>query len=198
MFRRLESTVLALAIIAVVACGGGGRAAVGASLYSVTSTAMQVPGSEPQACFAMPLPLPPIGCGGVELRGLEMGRLPGVVRYSNGVTETRDAFQFVGTWDGQALTLMRPPSAASQDQASRIPECAQEPGQSAGGPMPPLMQRVIDDQALLKSKGIQLLEFYPCTGSVFLGLVVADQQSIDFLTGRYGEVEIGGWLQPVS
>ena len=68
----------------------------------------------------------------------------------------------------------------------------------SGGPTPPLVQRVMDDEAVLKSSGIEILEFYDCNGTPFLGLAVADPKSVAFLTNRYGHVEIGSWLKPAD
>jgi hypothetical protein len=50
----------------------------------------------------------------------------------------------------------------------------------------------------LRANGIQLLEFYACKGTVFLGLAVADPRAVAFLTDRYGRVEIGSWLKPIN
>lgn len=58
--------------------------------------------------------LPPAGCGGVEVRGLDdPASLPGV-RSRNGVLWSDDLVRMVGTWDGRVLTLTEPPTAAAQ------------------------------------------------------------------------------------
>jgi hypothetical protein len=196
--KRLGAALVVL-FIALTSCGAVGGSVTSAQQYTVTASLMQKPGNDPMACNAIPLSFPPPGCGGVAIHGLDMDSVPGVFTYSNGLRATQTTFRLVGTWDGHALTLMRGPVAAPMSAESRIsPECQQEPGTVAGGPTPPLMQRVMDDEALLRSKGIQLLEFYACKGTVFLGLAVADPPAVAFLTNRYGYVEIGSWLQPVD
>jgi len=181
----------------LTACGQVATVGTAPPLYSVTATVMQKPGEAPHACFGTPLPYPPIGCGGPDLRGVDMLTVRGVTRYSNGVLAT-GALRLVGTWDGHALTLTRPPESAAATDVTRMPQCAQEPGTSSSDPIPQVMKEVMADEGLLRSHGIQLLEFYPCKNTVFLGLAVADSQSVDFLTSRYGHVEVAGWLQPVS
>jgi hypothetical protein len=170
----------------------------GSQKYVVTATVLQVPGQLPRACFAMPASYPPIGCSGVAIRGLDMSSVRGLLRYSNGVSATPGLVRLVGTWDGDALTLTQPASYAPPSAASEIPGCALVPGQSTDDLIPPVIQRVMDDRVFLESNGIVVLEFYPCKGTVFLGIAVADQRSIDFLTNRYGHVEVGGWLQPLT
>ena len=186
-----------LLAVLLTACGRDIQSTSPPVLYTVTSIVMQKPGDLPHACFATPLPYPPIGCGGPDIRGLDLPSLQGVTRYPNGVLAT-GMLRLVGTWDGQALTLTQSAVPAAIKDGTRMPECAQEPGTSSADSIPPVMRRVMDDGAMLRSHGIHLLEFYPCKGTVFLGLAVADQKSIDFLTSRYGHVEVGGWLQPVS
>ena len=196
--RALTSGSLGVLILLLdVACGAVAVPTTPEPLYTVTSTVMQAPGSAPRACFAMPLPEPPIGCGGPDVRGLDMVSAPGATRYRNGVRAT-GVLRLVGTWDGQALALTRRPDAAQMSDQTQMPICAQETGTSSAEPPPPLMQKVMDDEALLKSHGILLLEFGPCKGTVFLGIAVADSKSVDFLTSRYGHVEIAGWLQPLG
>lgn len=164
-------------------------------LYTVTTDVMQKPGHPPRACFATPLPYPPIGCGGVALNGLDMLTMPGLRRYRNGVTSTA-IVRLTGTWDGGALTLTRPPEAAPPKDATQLPSCA-DPGRSSADPLPPEMQMVMDDEALLRANGIQVLEFGPCGDSIFIVVAVADSKTVDFLTKRYRAVEVAGWLEPV-
>jgi hypothetical protein len=188
--------IVPLAALAAWACGSTAQPST-TTLYTVTSTVMQWPGEAPHACFATAAPYPPIGCGGPDIRGLDLASVPSVTRYQNGVLAT-GILRLVGTWDGRALTLTQPPQGASATNITLMPECAQEPGRSSADPIPPVMERVMKDEAVLRSHGVQLLEFYPCKGTVFLGLAVANQKSIDFLTSRYGHVEVGGWLQPLT
>ncbi len=198
MARRVLVCFVLLAVLIGATCAGPLVAQPGPpTLYTVTATVMQTPGQAPHACFAMPLPYPPIGCGGPDLRAFGLLTMGGITRYRNGVLAT-GMLRLVGTWDGQALTLTRPPESRTASEATRMPGCAQEPGQAASDPIPPVMKQVMADDALLRSHRIQLLEFYPCKNTVFLGLAVADSRSVAFLTNRYGHVEVAGWLQPVT
>ena len=200
MAVRLGVCLMALATMAGAACSGSAsQSRVGpgfSTLYTVTSIVMQKPGEPPRACAFMQLPDPPIGCGGPDLHTLDLTTMHGVTRYRNGVLAT-SMLHLVGTWDGRALTLTRPPDTAPIADATSMPQgqCPSQPAQVAS---PPLMQRVISDEALLKAQGIQLLEFGPCGDSLFIVVTVADRDSVRFLTNRYGAVQVAGWLKPVS
>jgi hypothetical protein len=168
-------------------------------LYTVTTTVMQNPPEVPRACSAVPLPYPPIGCGGVPLRDIDLPSLPGVTRYRNGVLAT-GMLRLVGTWDGEAVKLTRQPESAAMKDATPLPTCADVPGRPSTGPLPPVMQRIIADDKVLRTRGIQLLEFGPCQDFVFVVVAVPDSTTVGFLTDRYGsgKVVVAGWLQPVA
>lgn len=68
------------------------------------------------ACYLMLQSLPPAGCGGVELRGVEMASLPGATRYPNG-TLTTGPLRVTGTYADGVLTVTEQPVAASQPTA---------------------------------------------------------------------------------
>ena len=187
---------VSIAAALLLAAGACGAPSGPTNLYTVTSDVMQKPGELPHACAAIPLPYPPIGCGGVDIGGLDLSAVRGVTVYRNGVRAT-GTIRLVGSWDGRHLNLSEPPEPRVVRDATPIPLCAQRPGTSSADPMPPVMARVKDDDALLRSNGVMVLEFGPCNGAVFFGVAVADRKTVDFLTRRYGHVEIGGWLQPV-
>ena len=73
MIRRLLIHVVLAAIC--VACGSA--VAHPSEFYTVTSIVMQKPGEAPHACFTVPLPEPPIGCGGPALEGADISTMPG-------------------------------------------------------------------------------------------------------------------------
>jgi len=81
--------------------------------YTVTASLMQKPGEGPRACTFIPLPLPPIGCGGVSVSGLNIGALPDATRYGNGVVSA-GTYRLVGTWSSGRLVLTTPPSPARE------------------------------------------------------------------------------------
>ena len=192
MIRRLP--VLIVLVATSVACGSA--AAHPSELYAVTSIVMQKPGEAPRACFAIPLPEPPIGCGGPALDHADISTMPGFTNYRNGVGAS-GMVRLVGTWDGQKLTLTRPPEAAATTDQTQAPNCAQDGSEPQGPGLPPMMQKVADDSSNLEAHGIQVLEMYMCKKSLFMVVPVADKPSVDFLTSRYGNVKVDGWLLPV-
>jgi len=196
MAAQVRVSLMILALIAGAACSRSASQTAIFPLYAVTSIVMQKPGEPPHACAFMPLPYPPIGCGGPNLRGLDLITMHGATRYQNGVLATQ-MLHLVGTWDGHELTLTRPPHTAAMADATPMPigQCPSQPAQVAP---PPLMQKVISDEALLKAQGIQLLEFGPCGDSLFLVITVADRDSVHFLVNRYGPVQVAGWLKPLN
>ena len=192
MIRRIP----VLLVLAATCAACGSAAAHPSGLYTVTSIVMQKPGEAPHACFAMPLPEPPIGCGGPALDRADMSTMPGFTKYRNGV-EASGMVRLVGTWDGQKLTLTRPPEAAATTDQTQAPNCAQDGSEPQGPGLPPMMQKVADDSSNLEAHGIQVLEMYMCKKSLFMVVPVADKPSVDFLTSRYGNVKVDGWLLPV-
>jgi len=63
-----------------------------------------------------------------------------------------------------------------------------------------VVERLVRDRPELRAHGIQLLTFGqgPCReDNVFVEVVVADEKTVSFLTGSYGDLEITGWLQPI-
>ena len=187
-------------VILVTAIAGCGRfgAAVSGPLYTVTASVMQKPGERPHACAAIPLPYPPIGCGGPDVRGLDLATMAGVIRYRNGV-HAIGVVRLVGTWDGQALVLTRAPVSAKPADATQLRACQQPFGFTGSSEMPAMMQRLMSDEQVLKSRGLLLLEFGPCDeSSYFVIIPVADSKSVAWLNERYGPtLRVYGWLQPV-
>ena len=194
---RLVSSMLLLLV--AVSCGASGGAVSGGQLYTVTTMVMQKPGEAPHACAAAPLPYPPIGCGGPDVRGLDLATLPGVVLYVNGVRVSR-TLRLVGTWDAGTLVLTRRPTAVDPARSTQIHVCQQPNGFTANGDTPPMMQRLMADTELLRSRGIMLLEFGPCDESTYFTVVpVADADTVQFLADRYGPtLRIYGWMEPVD
>lgn len=194
-FFRIGVALLALAVAACAAPNGHGVAEPSPlPLYTVTSTVMQAPGAPPHICFIEPLPSPPIGCGGPIVRGLDLNALHGLQRYRNGVVAT-PYVRLVGTWHDRALNLTQPPEEASVKDATPKPQCVQT-RQAVGADMPPAMQKVTADSALIAAHGIVMLEWGGCNDSVSIVVAVADKDAVDFLTARYGQIQVSGWLQP--
>jgi hypothetical protein len=181
------------------ACGQTAQLKNPPALYTVTAMVMQKPGDPPRACSFLPLPEPPIGCGGPAVRGVDLLTMPGITRYRNGVMDA-GILRLVGTWDGQALSLTRSPETATVHDATPVPllPCPTTTAQPEPGVVPPQVKQVRDDEALLKSHGIQVLEFGACGDSLVMTVVVADSATVDFLIKRYPGIQVAGWLKRVS
>src|SRR2546421_3168287 len=100
---RWTRALTGLVLVAAVACGGQPLfKAHGKPEYEVTTTLMQKPRGPVVACHAIPLPDPPIGCGGITVRGFDINQGPGAHTYPNGVRSTGPV-RLVGTWSGSSL-----------------------------------------------------------------------------------------------
>ena len=202
---RPAGLVLVLAIVAWTACSD---LRIGEQLYTVTTTVMlgecdsasnspcRKPGQLPVACFATPLSYAPIGCGGVDLEGLDPRSVPGSVTYSNGVVATK-TLTLVGTWTGDALVLTDGAQIAKDTDHTPLPQCHQTPADGEGG-ITPQMRAVLNDGKVLRAHHIQMLEFGMCQGALFLIVAVATPDTVDFLTRRYAPARVAGWLRPLN
>lgn len=77
-------------------------------VYTAASSVLQLKGGPAYLCLGLILEsLPPTGCGGVILRGVDARTLPTAHVYSNGTVDT-GLLRVVGTWDGRELTPTRP------------------------------------------------------------------------------------------
>ncbi len=89
-------------------------AAPAPQLWTGTATLLQTPDGVLTLCGGAILEsLPPAGCGGARVHGLDPMTVEGAVRYPNG-TVTTSSVRLVGTWDGSALTPTRPPEPAER------------------------------------------------------------------------------------
>jgi hypothetical protein len=144
--KVLPPLAAAAAVVAVVAGTAllvGGRADDAAApssspspaaerLWTGTATLLQTPDGSLTLCGgSILLSLPPAGCGGAPVRGLDPMTVPGAHRYENG-TITTPSVRLVGTWDGDALTPTEPPVLAEPDRSSAEPQ--EIPGPSCPEP----------------------------------------------------------------
>lgn len=92
--------------------------------WTGTATLLQTPDGTLTLCGGVTLTsLPPAGCGGAAVRGLDPMTVPGAQRYPSG-TVTTPSVRLVGTWDGTALTPTEPPVLADpayDDPMDQIP-----------------------------------------------------------------------------
>src|ERR1700682_4834765 len=193
--------VLALASIGVVLLARGAtRVSYGSPVsgvrYTVTTSLMAAKGGPLNACFAVPLPLPPIGCGGVEVTNVDVGTILGTTTYPNGTVSTPPV-TLVGTWDGRVLRLTEQPRLTKA--GSTDPQVvAEAPPASSAKSTQEVLQQLKSDEPKLRLRGIILLEWGEGANGVEVTLVVADPGSVLYLYDTYGRMQISGWLQPVN
>jgi hypothetical protein len=185
-----------------VACSGCGglqplTTRVHGTKYTVTAPLLATPGSPVYACYLMLNSLPPAGCSGVEVRNLGPAGIAGVAgayTYHNGIVVS-PSVRLVGRWDGQALTLTDPPTPGHRQSTPR-PVLGLPPAAQGAAPTQ-LSQRIADDIASLRRHGVQVLEVGVGQDGVDVVLAVADARAVQALRGKYGDVHISGWLQPL-
>lgn len=132
-----------LAAVAVVAVAGSVTLALRDEPVDRTATAepqtwtgtaplLQTPDGVLTLCGGPTLDsLPPAGCSGAVVRGVQPMDVEGAVRYRGG-TVTTPSVRVVGTWDGTVLTATEPPVLAERTYAgSPVPEI---PGPSCPEP----------------------------------------------------------------
>jgi photosystem II stability/assembly factor-like uncharacterized protein len=192
--------VLALASIGILLVARGATRVsyggpVSGTRYTVTTSLMAAKGGPLNACFAMPLPLPPIGCGGVEVTNVDVATIIGTTTYPNGTVATPPV-TLVGTWDGRVLRLTEQPQRAKAAGTEPQP-VAQAPPASSAKSTQEVLQELRSDSSKLRQRGIDLLEWGEGAGGVEVTLVVADPASVQYLYDTYGRMQISGWLQPV-
>lgn len=99
-------------------------APVGEQLWTGTARLLQTPDGSLTLCGGVMLTsLPPAGCGGARVRGLDPMTVVGAERFANG-TITTPSVRLVGTWDGEALTPTRPVELAEPPTPEPEPEPA--------------------------------------------------------------------------
>ena len=92
-----------------------GGAPAPSQLWTGTATLLQLSGGDVFLCGGGVLTsLPPAGCGGAVVRGLDPMTVDGAERYANG-TITTPSVRLVGTWDGHALTVTQPAERRDPD-----------------------------------------------------------------------------------
>jgi hypothetical protein len=161
--------------------------------YTVIGTLLSVRGETAQVCAAVIFTLPPTCGSGVTICGVDIRTAPGAHVFSNGTVDT-GLVRVVGTWDGQALTLVGVLRPAGANEMPPWPACA------AGAKNPFLpdstAQRINDDTPSLRSRGIEVLSITPCNDGILVVVPVADSKTVAYLTTRYGQLHVAGWLQP--
>jgi photosystem II stability/assembly factor-like uncharacterized protein len=165
--------------------------------YTVTTSLMAAKGGPLNACFAMPLPLPPIGCGGVEVANVDVASIPGVVTYANGTVGT-PIVKLVGTWDGHVFRLTEQPRPATPGESTEAKLVPQAPPIASKESPQQVVEHLKQDTSDLQKRGIIVFAFGAAADGVEMTVAVADDKTVQYLFDRYGRVYIKGWLQPVG
>jgi hypothetical protein len=194
---RATSATLGLGLLAaftgILAAGSSGPAP---ARYQVVAPLLFLRSGPIYACFSYDLMG---GCGGIPVHGAVLGDLPidGQLTVAS-VGITTGPVRLIGMWDGNVLTLSESPKAG-QGNAIFPDACVQSQGfDEAPGVTPALEQRVIDDYDLMRAQHIEPLQFGMCDETTLgMVVVVADDAAVSWLTGRYHNIKIAGWLQPV-
>jgi photosystem II stability/assembly factor-like uncharacterized protein len=169
---------------------------VGGDRYTVVTSLMSAKGGPLNACYGMPLPAIPIGCGGVEVTNVDVQAIPGVVTYKNGTVGT-PAVMLVGTWDGRALHLTEQPRQTTLN-GTQPQLIVQPPPPSTGKPVGQVLDELRRDSEDLRKRGIVMLSWGQAKDGVEVTLAVADPKSVQYLYDTYGRMRILGWLQPIG
>ncbi len=188
---RQSSAVLGFGFLAaglgVLGAGSNGPAAI---RYELNAPLLAT-GGRVFACFSDALMGPAAGCGGIEVKAIDVSQVPdGGGDHGSPWSQT---MRLVGTWDGQALTLTEPPQPAQK--APGLPQpCTQDFSPQPGFDSIQLQIEVAD---ALRNRGIDVLMSTGCDGmTVGVVLPVADDATVDWLTRHY-HVKVVGWLRPL-
>lgn len=132
--------------------------------WTGTATVLRRPGGPLLLCGGgVATSLPPAGCGGVEVRGLDdPASLPGV-RVQNGVLWTDEPVRMVGTWDGRVLTLTERPTGPEQPETVEPGPPLQPACDEPGGGWP--FDRFSEDG---RRRAVQYVYAQPDYGSVWV------------------------------
>jgi hypothetical protein len=190
--RRQLSVIACVGLLIAWACG---TAPAPTPRYTVEATVLAVSGKPITACYAIELSLPPAGCGGVEVKNIDLASIAGSTVFANGTVQT-PILRLVGAWDGHALTLTELPQVTPDTGTVPRPIDQLPPPGSGAQATGDLPQQIAHDTPLLTRQGIQVLSVGTGADGVELLLAVADPASVRTLYDRYGQVHISGWLQP--
>jgi hypothetical protein len=176
---------LLAATIGLLGAGSSGPAVV---RYELNAPLLAT-GGRVFACFSDALMDPAAGCGGIEVKGVDVSQIPDGGG-DHGLPWSLP-MRLVGTWDGRALTLTEAPQPAQT--APGLPEpCTQDFSPQPGFDS---MQLQIEVADALRNRGVDVLMSTGCDGmKVGVVVPVADDTTVDWLTRHY-HVNVVGWLR---
>jgi len=177
---------------------GNASTAPSARLYTVTAALLTVKGGPIYACRLLEWSLPPAGCTGVQVEGVDLRAIAGVHDYGDGTLLT-PTVKLVGRWGPPMLVLTEPPIPASP--ATQPHDLSAGTPQSFSSVMPPgaaeVEHKLISDLAFLRGQGILIDAFGWDGTNLDVVLVEGSRSTADYLTSRYGPIKIEAWLQPL-
>ena len=189
---RTSSAALGFGLLAaglgVLGAGSSGPAAV---RYELNAPLLAT-GGHVFACFSDALMGPAAGCGGIEVKGVDVSQVPdGGGDHGSPWSQT---MRLVGTWDGTALTLTE--SFQPAQKALGLPQpCQQELGFEGA---PGVIAREPEVWDGLNAHGIAVLQAMPCDDTTLgITVAVADHRTVAWVTSHYQHVKIAGWLRPL-
>ncbi len=188
---RQCSAVLGFGFLAaglgVLGAGSSGPAAI---RYELDAPLLAT-GGRVFACFSDALMDPAAGCGGIEVKGVDVSQVPeGGGDHGLPWSQT---MRLVGTWDGHALTLTERPQLAAPTSGPSLPCLGDQVAQP--GPDTIALQLQVTDA--LRARGIEVLMSTGCDSTTVGVLVpVADDATVSWLTHHY-RVKVAGWLRPL-
>ena len=176
---------LLAAALGVLGAGSSGPAAI---RYELDAPLLAT-GGRVFACFSDALMDPAAGCGGIEVKGVDVSQVPD--GGGDHGSPWSQPMRLVGTWDGQALTLTEAPHSA-QTPPELPPLCTQDFNSQSEPDSTPRPIEVID---ALQSRGVDVLESAGCDrATVGMLVVVADDATVDWITTHY-RVNVVSWMR---
>lgn len=156
--------------------------------YEVVASILSTRGtSTPWACDSMLLSLPPAGCSGVPVTGYDFEHLSGVQRLRG--TWWTGPLLLVGTWDGDSLTLTRPPVPR------RSPQPEPSPPSSCPGRTRPAI-KILARRVTREHARFNMLALERCGDRLWVLVAVADEATIAHLRHHFGNhFLVSGWLR---
>jgi hypothetical protein len=173
--------------LGVLGAGSSGPAAI---RYELNAPLLAT-GGRVFACFSDSLMDPADGCGGIEVKRVDVSQIPDGGG-DHGLPWSHP-MRLVGTWDGRALTLTEAPQPAQT--APGLPQpCTQDFSPQPGFDS---IRLQIEVAVALRNRGIDVLMSTGCDGmTVGVVVPVADDATVTWLTSHF-PAKIAGWLRPL-
>jgi hypothetical protein len=159
-------------------------------VYSVLAPLLRTRPTGPTlACSVELTSLPPAGCSGVPVTGVDISRLPGAHRL-RGVWET-GPLRLIGTWNGRALQVTQPAVVSHTQPPARPPLSCRVPSTS--------LASMLANRIAAHHRGLDVLATSPCGSVAWVLVAVRDARTVAAIHARYGRrIVVSGLLRPVA